>query len=851
MPLGDVHAGAASSSDQRAAAAAEILLAGGVSDWQAGFGFPPTLENLAGQLALRVDANAHLIHGKCNYVLFFPRRKTAEDSEFRVSLVAGILGYTNWRDTVPGREYARKVFRRCGNLSLVTEDEIDELFEEEMTVYEYHVQARKLIISILSMDLKLACAAEPSHHADEVILTVSIRPDPAELRRVAAQMRYQLPLSDKAYAQAETKLVRSADGQEIRGHSAFIQRFSDYFEPFRPVDGERMLKTRVDHHINMVALEEQGVLLHYFLPHSQAAVHQLTERWANVGFWYYLPSHKIDVHLKDYFGEDMAWMYVWQTHFTQCLTLPAGLGALVFWRRFSSLDLMTQRIIQLVYAAFIIVWAAYFNASWDRLQARLATAWGMTTPSRHVFEYSNTPTQFRGDLGNSVFNRVFFIKLLCDFLILIVVGCSVYGTLRIQNWRNDLTHTDRMLKTAAAMLLSVQIMIIDFTWLRVSKIIVARYMNYRTEEQCHAGWVQRVFWPRLFNNLFPFVYIGFFKPRWYPESCPHTQAGCFEELEMNLIVYFMARVFVQVGSDVMLMMVSKLQIWLEFKTLSRQGQQTQRAGGHTYVQIQSKAFPYDKQMHLEAWMDFTMTFVFVACFSVVLPAISFLAMLVSLVEVRLVAHRNLHYLRRPDPDTSEGIGIWRDILEWVEILAVLMNLGIAIFVMRPIRDYPWSTRWILFVVLEHLFLLIREVFKSKFANVPLEVDLANEENQKTLMALLSPEEERVTSARPWGTSPRQQTSPRHSADGSARGAETRSVGDAPTRVRQESRRTVPEEPLLDIGPEAFPDATGGDPLARDHLQNAARRLMAIRSQRAQQLRSVVQRIQASATNNPG
>merc|ERR1719387_2046642 len=102
-----------------------------------------------------------------------------------------------------------------------------------------------------------------------------------------------------------------------------------------------------------------------------------------------------------------------------------------------------------------------------------------------------------------------------------------------------------------------------------------------------------------------------------------------------------------------------------------------------------------------------MRFAFLACFNVVLPAIAPIALLNSLFFMRSIAHRNLCFLRRPEPNGSEGIGAWQSLLEVVEILAVVINVGFAVFTMEPLKSFSPRVKFAIFVASQYSILLMK------------------------------------------------------------------------------------------------------------------------------------------------
>merc|ERR1719245_478697 len=122
------------------------------------------------------------------------------------------------------------------------------------------------------------------------------------------------------------------------------------------------------------------------------------------------------------------------------------------------------------------------------------------------------------------------------------------------------------------------------------------------------------------------------------------------------------------------------------------------------IQVQSKSQDYDNVMKLDDWTENVLTFLFLSCFNVILPVISLLALLTTMFETRCLVHRNCCFLRRPVPVASAGIGEWHRVLEVAEFLAVIVNLGFAIFTISPAKDVPALYKFMVFALAEHVLL---------------------------------------------------------------------------------------------------------------------------------------------------
>merc|ERR1719161_1025223 len=277
---------------------------------------------------------------------------------------------------------------------------------------------------------------------------------------------------------------------------------------------------------------------------------------------------------------------------------------------------------------------------------------------------------------------------------------------------------------SSGVLISIQIIGLDICWRRASLFVVS-LENHRSDEKWLESWVRKLFPVRLFNNLYPFLYIGFVK-QYTPGGCPKIQDGCVQELEADLITYFMFRVGTEFGIDLLYLALERVQMLAEMKKKESEGKR------YTYVEVQSKALGYDKVMLMDDWTEQVLTFSFVACFNVILPAISFIALLTNLIETRMVAYRASCFVKRPLPAGARGIGAWRQMLVIVEIIAVIVNLGFAMFVLTPLKSQEPLKKCLWFLVGEHVALFAKFALKSKFPKLPRDIENIAEQQQEVI-----------------------------------------------------------------------------------------------------------------------
>jgi len=470
-----------------------------------------------------------------------------------------------------------------------------------------------------------------------------------------------------------------------------------------------LLRARLNRFIDLTELMNQNVLAEHFCPHNSKEVRELCDDWANLRLWWKPPKREFEDRIKEYFGAEVAWLFVWQRYFIVALVVPALLSVPIFFRRFV-LDLQHQRMLQIAFGIFMTMWATAFNRMYYRYEATVSQRWDVDK----VQACDQPREQHSQELEGGWRQRCGMI--LGDVLAIGMVVISVIGIRLIQGLRETLmaSHSSFVWQQAGAILVSMQILVLDKVWCKLSKVLVDQE-NHKTSVQWQRSWVQKVFLVRMFNNLYPFLYIGFVKQFSY-QGCPGTQTGCLDELQRYLLTYFVSRLLIHLGTDLSYVVVARFQLHWEMRRCSIEEAEC------LHLQIQAKAQEHDEKVLMDDWTEQTLTFIHLTCFNIVLPVIALLALLMTLVEARCLAHRNCCFLRRPVPRSAPGIGEWHRVLEGAEFVAVLVNLSLGIFAMQPLNELPPSNKLLIFVVAEHVILFFKYLVTLKFPPMPCDVE---------------------------------------------------------------------------------------------------------------------------------
>merc|ERR1719316_1122058 len=269
----------------------------------------------------------------------------------------------------------------------------------------------------------------------------------------------------------------------------------------------------------------------------------------------------------------------------------------------------------------------------------------------------------------------------------------------------------------------MQILTIDYVWWYVSKWLVDQEQHTSAKEW-NSSWVSKMFTVRIMNNVYPFVFVGLLK-QYTKVGCEGGEGGCLKELELDLYVFFAVRFFKQISKDLMLFIVTKVQVMNELAKVSH-------AKHYTFMEVQAKSMEFDDSMRMNDWSEQIMSFVFVSCFNVVLPAVAPIALLTSMLRQRCFVHRNLCFLRRPVPHASTGIGPWHSLCEIAEVLAVIINVSFAVFAMKPIKDLTPAYKWAIFVGAQYAIFLLKLLVRGKFPVPPRRVEALNAAADETI-----------------------------------------------------------------------------------------------------------------------
>jgi len=273
-----------------------------------------------------------------------------------------------------------------------------------------------------------------------------------------------------------------------------------------------------------------------------------------------------------------------------------------------------------------------------------------------------------------------------------------------------------------AVMITIQIKIMDAIWGKMS-LLVTEKENHKTDFRFQQSLVFKTVIVKFFNAMYPFLYFAFAKE--YVEGCK-DERGCIPGLQYYIMTFFMTHLVVAMVNLVVKVMMTKMMIYKEMRKPGVNADQ------YTYLQVQAKCAAFESKDMINDFMELTVQFALVTCFSVVLPVLTVLAFVSNMVEYRLIAFRQLTVMQRPSPSGAEGIGAWQDIFRGVCFLAILVNAGLAVFAMKPFKSLPMEQKLLIFLAAEHIMFFIKTGVEISIPDLPRDVDNADDKNEEAV-----------------------------------------------------------------------------------------------------------------------
>jgi len=625
---------------------------------------------------------------------------------------------------------------------------IETTFAEDMTKREFHEAIRFVLATLLAghhMGFKLK--SSPSIDMDELLLClemtkgrsvdlehtkawvphfVSPRYNTHEQLADATGMRIQLdPTRYPKDIQCPTKSLdssRNFEGNEyVPASMQYSKERAKYFRPLSDLDLIRLCRLRMNQFIDFEHLMSDGVVkqdgifcVHKWrrssmfakpsrerpkdvdgdnaaeYPHGFSSV-----RLADILQW---PGDQHLNYVKEYFGEEIAFCFHWLSFFTRMLMVPTVMGCFVAAVRplpYFEENPKHMQTLEISWMVLMILWSATFGEFYNRQSAMYIEAWGMAD---YQVQEVERPTFKKGLIGTS---REDFRRMLHWFGILVVLAYTVTFNFYISTQRAEMLkypdalywfgYPGKVSQNFAKYIVTINITLVDSIWGMVSPAM-SKSENHRTPVELRNAMVLKLIVVKVFVYYYPFWYIAFVQR--HVEGCNIGGTTCLEYLESSLIVFLLLHiifVFLMAGISAL---STRVKIWRELRSVPSDKQ-------YTFLEAQAKCPSYEAETEIADFLELITSLGLVMQFSIILPMIPLLQLLSNLVELRVSAYKMVNIFRRVPGRGSEGIGSWSSSIYCISWLALIVNVGLGVFFMKPMKDWDFDKQILTFVVVEH------------------------------------------------------------------------------------------------------------------------------------------------------
>lgn len=478
---------------------------------------------------------------------------------------------------------------------------------------------------------------------------------------------------------------------------------------FRNVDRIRLMERIIRSHLNIEMLVKHEVLIDFFPLHEENEVKTLKSSLLNYSqFSINLPIDQI----RNYFGEQIAYYYIWLQFYINRLFFLSILG-ISLWllgsfktEKSNDGSMSLYAMGELAFAIIVCIWGAFFQIFWERISKFYAIKFGTQNSRqqeqiREDFVGSLSKNQITGQV-EKIFhsNQRLFRQAVSYTTTLFMIGFVIALTISLFIYRAILLEGGN--RGWGPMVLAIantlQIVIMNIIYDKMAEKL-NDWENHKTQSDHDNAFIVKKVGYQFVNYYISLFYIAFIKEHF--EGCDNK--NCMAELNYNLWVLFTINMvfnLIEVGSPII---SAKSQLAAEEKKVQMMQKDNKSVRLEwTYTEKQGK---YEKISLLGEYLELAMNYGYIIFFAVAFPLGPLIYWLFNILELRSDSYKFLNLCKRPFPEEASDIGVWSDVMRFLSIVAVITNTGLMIFTQNLFK-LPTGDRWWVFIVIEHLILLI-------------------------------------------------------------------------------------------------------------------------------------------------
>ncbi|XP_067945254.1 anoctamin-7-like [Watersipora subatra] len=518
--------------------------------------------------------------------------------------------------------------------------------------------------------------------------------------------------------------------------------------------------------------------------------------------WPYICKFQPLWKIRNYFGEEIALYFAWAGLFISSIMIPMFIGLGVFGyglfcsvtgacsnatmedtahnsTTMSALDEVIETLQQVLanvkeafdnaatpfYALAVCLWSTFFIEFWKRKNSVLAYEWDVNDfedvePDRP--EYFGTASRkdpvtqedipfypFKYKCMKFGVSFMTFLVMLC-VVFAILVSVVLYRVFLTVNYCGDLGEAGCFVVTTicSSLLNAVAIMILG----KVYEILAVRltdWENHRTASAYRDALIIKLFAFQFANCYSSLYYIAFFRDvitfhhglfglgTQYNDYCI---GSCMPDLSFQVLTLIVIKPLPKIFKDVILPWALKKfkSIFLKKKSSVDPEKSSKEEDLKTTFLETERRKPPLKDFTLNEYTEKVIQYGFVVLFAAAMPLGPLIVILFNTLDRVLDSKRLLWMYRRPVAYISQNIGMWQNILEFLNIAAVITNGFIIAFVSDWGRNLFKTNgdKLLAVLVFEHGVLLIKYGLAVVIPDVPHKIRIAIRKEKFTVAKIL-------------------------------------------------------------------------------------------------------------------
>ena len=576
------------------------------------------------------------------------------------------------------------------------------------------------------------CELEESENGREVYVFVAAKEE--VLLKLAKIVKYRLKLQNENQISQRFQKF-SAYGQIPPLINANLSDLQEKFVTYKDesndaesvslftfTDKYKLINRIMNETLDMTLLSKRGLMITRFVLHKPLLLKEIQPTIEDLYTFKSLQSNKI----KDYFSESISFYFAFLKFIKRFSILLTLVGLIVFSIRlihhYDRFDNNYMLAIYIMYSMFLSFWSFWVAKRWERREKYLAWKWGaldsadqQVTRSHFKGKYERDEVTGRYKILKSQwvcyrFTRVFnfFITvslILLNFLPLLIID-------KLKDYLiDDLKFSNFDCEMIIGSVTSIQIYTFDYFFRLIAKKITM-WENHETYQQHNDSLIIKLFSFKFVNSYLNLFYIAFFK-RTNEKQCEN--GSCIKELSYRLFVIFATGILlnsVEIFHPLIKNWIAlKKKVWFSKSKLNY-------SSNELICQVEKQSIIEDYDHAVKDYLELIIRMGYLIIFGTTHQLFGALVVFGIYIESRLDIYKLCTIYRRPEPLKTDSIGVWKKIFLFVAICGMFSNIGINIFTTGLVKDFSEMNKLLLFIILEHIIMLIVLVYWKSISNVP-------------------------------------------------------------------------------------------------------------------------------------